>query len=209
MVELREPESLDVQRQRVDGFLPIEDYAAIGDGRALALVGSDGSIDWMCLPTLDGPSVFAALLDPVRGGSFVLAPSVPFEVRRFYVPRTNVLCSEYETAEGRVRVTEALTIDPSQTAPWRELVRQVEGLSGTVPMRWCLAPRFDYGRASSRPVTRGGRIVWRHHVLQLALQGWGAGEASVGERVVQGGFDAVGGQQAMLVLVASDGVALP
>ena len=209
MVELRDSESLDVGGQRVDGFLPIEDYAAIGDGRALALVGSDGSIDWMCLPTLDGSSVFAALLDPVRGGSFELAPAVPFEVRRFYVPRTNVLCSEYDTSEGRVRVTEALTIDPSQTAPWRELVRQVEGLSGTVPMRWRLAPRFEYGRASATPVTRGGRIVWRHRGLQLALQGWGTGEPSVGEGVVQGGFDVLAGQQAMLALVASDGVALP
>src|SRR5579884_1442522 len=131
---------------RTDGYLPIEDYGAIGDSRSVALVGLDGTIDWMCLPELDAPSAFAAILDPERGGRFVLQPAVPFTVERRYLERTNVLETTFETEAGSVRLTDALTIDSSQAAPWRELVRKVEGLSGSVPMRWRVEPRFDYGR---------------------------------------------------------------
>jgi GH15 family glucan-1,4-alpha-glucosidase len=131
---------VDVRSRRTDGYLPIEDYAAIGDGRSLALVGVDGSIDWLCVPELDSPSVFGALLDPVDGGSFSLAPAVPYEVKRAYVPGANVLESEFSTAEGAVRVTDAVTIDTAQNAPWRELVRRIAGLSGSVPMQWRVRP---------------------------------------------------------------------
>jgi GH15 family glucan-1,4-alpha-glucosidase len=129
--------------ERADGYLAIEDYAAIGDSRSVALVGSDGAIDWMCLPELDSPSAFAAILDPERGGRFVLQPAIPFASTRRYLERTNVLETTFETDRGQVRVTDALTIDNSQAAPWRELVRKVEGLAGSVPMHWRFEPRFD------------------------------------------------------------------
>ncbi|MBV9196557.1 MAG: glycoside hydrolase family 15 protein [Solirubrobacterales bacterium] len=203
------PRAVEAPPRRVDGYLPIEAYAAIGDGRTLALVGVDGSIDWMCLPELDAPSAFGALLDPADGGSFSLAPAVPSEARRSYLPETNVLETEYVTDHGSVRVTDALTIDISQNAPWRELVRRVEGLSGTVPMQWRLRPRFDYGQVSSDPLPAAGALVYRHRRLQLAIKGWDSGKPSVERGTVTGRFEIGSGQQAMLVLVAGDGVALP
>src|SRR5438067_4186386 len=93
-------EAVDVQR-RTHGYLPIESYAAIGDGRTLALVGVDGSIDWMCIPNLDAPSVFGALLDPAGGGSFSLAPAIGYEVNRSYLEHPNVLQAEFTTAKAR------------------------------------------------------------------------------------------------------------
>lgn len=195
--------------RRTDGYLPIEDYAVIGDGRSAALVGRDGSIDWMCLPELDAPSSFSAILDPAEGGSFSLAPAIPYETRRRYLERTNVLETEFATADGSVRVTEALTVDTSQPVPCRELVRRVEGLAGNVPMTWRLRPRFDFGRQAREPVQLDEALVYRHEDLQVALRCWDAGQPRVRDAAVEGEFEARSGEQALLALLAGDGAALP
>ncbi len=201
--------AVQTESRRIDGYLPIEDYAAIGDGRTLALVGVDGSIDWMCVPELDSPSVFGALLDPAEGGSFSLAPAAPFEATRAYLDQTNVLQTEFTTAEGTVRVTEAVTLDTAQSAPWRELVRRVEGVSGTVAMEWRLRPRFHYGQESREPVRKLDDFVYRYGQLQLGFSCWDAGEPKISRDALGGEFEIAAGQQALLALVASDDVALP
>ena len=190
--------------ERVDGYAPIREYALVGDGRTGALIARDGSIDWLCLPNVDSPSVFARILDAKRGGSFRLEPASPFEAERRYQPNSNVLETTFTTGEGRVRVTDALTLtDIKRISPMRELVRKVEALSGTVPLRWSLEPRFGYGRADTRIERRHGR--WFAHAgadaLVLGLCDSGKGEARDG--VISGRIELAQGSSAILSLSAS------
>jgi GH15 family glucan-1,4-alpha-glucosidase len=190
--------------ERVDGYAPIREYALVGDGRTGALIARDGSIDWLCLPNVDSPSVFARILDAKRGGSFRLEPAIPFEAERRYQPNSNVLETTFTTGEGRVRVTDAMTLtDIKRISPMRELVRKVEALSGTVPLRWSLEPRFGYGRADTRIERRHGR--WLAHAgadaLVLGLCDAGAGEARDG--VISGRIELSQGSSAILSLSAS------
>ena len=128
----------------------IEDYALLGDLQTAALVSTTGSVDWLCLPRFDSPACFAALLDDEDAGHWTLAPAGAGACsRRQYVDDTLVLQTEWDTQDGSVRVTDFMP--PRGQAP--DLVRIVEGLSGSVQMHGELRLRFDYGRV--RP--------WVHH----------------------------------------------
>jgi len=123
--------------------LPIEDYALIGDMETAALIGRDGSVDWMCMPRFDSDACFAALLGDERHGRWLIAPvEEPRAVRRRYLPGTLVLETEFETAEGSVRLTDCMP--PRNEQP--DLVRVVEGVRGRARMRMVLALRPGYGR---------------------------------------------------------------
>ncbi len=137
--------------------LPLEDYALIGDTHTAALVGRDGSIDWLCLPRFDSGACFAALLGDPSHGRWSVAPTEPYRTRRRYRPDTLVLDTEHETASGAVRVTDFMTPRRAQA----RVVRIVEGLRGTVPIRSELLLRFDYGLAIPwlREVPQGVRAV--------------------------------------------------
>jgi len=188
--------------ERVDGFAPIGAYGAIGDGRTVALVALDGSIDFLSLPNLRSPTTFAALLDPERGGRFALAPEDDFEAERRYVERTNVLETVFRTTSGTVRVTDALTLEDGVLLPWVELARRVEGLEGSVRMRWSVEPRFDWGRAEPRIRMRGGTPVAEAAGVHVAVQAWDAGEPGVAEGRIGSAFETASGSRALLALAA-------
>jgi GH15 family glucan-1,4-alpha-glucosidase len=187
---------------RVDGYAPIREYAAIGDGRTVALVARDGAIDWLCLPDLDSPSMFGALLDAERGGRFELEPALPFDATRRYLPETNVLETTFATANGVVRVTDAMTLPASGLAPYRELVRRVEGVAGEVPLRWRIAPRPGYGCAAQFGRRVGIPVLTRGRDA-LAVLSWDAGDPSVHDGVLESRFVAAAGSVGHLVLSAA------
>ncbi|MBA3984470.1 MAG: glycoside hydrolase family 15 protein [Acidimicrobiia bacterium] len=120
----------------------IEDYALIGDTQTAALVGRNGSIDWLCLPRFDSGACFAALLGDRSNGRWSVAPAgTAHRVERRYVPGTLVLETTFHTHDGTVRVTDCMPVRGE--AP--DVVRLVEGISGSVAMEMDLVVRFDYG----------------------------------------------------------------
>ncbi len=132
--------------------LPIQDYALIGDLHSAALVGTDGSIDWLCLPRFDSEACFGALLGEDRHGRWQIAPAAGNRrVQRRYRPGTLVLETEFSVDSGRVRVTDCMP--PRDTDP--VLVRMVEGISGQVDLRMTLGASFEYGSAEPRVQRRG------------------------------------------------------
>jgi GH15 family glucan-1,4-alpha-glucosidase len=122
---------------------PLEDYALIGDTQTAALVGRDGSIDWLCIPRFDSPACFAALLGDPSNGRWQLAPAGGIrQVHRRYLGDTSTLETVFETEDGAVRVIDSMP--PRQRDP--DVVRVVEGIRGRVPMRMELIIRFVYGK---------------------------------------------------------------
>jgi GH15 family glucan-1,4-alpha-glucosidase len=120
----------------------IEDYALIGDCHSAALVGRDGSIDWLCLPRFDGPAVFAALVGDGDNGHWRIAPSASVSaVSRCYRPGTLVLETIFTTAEGRVKLVDAMIVERERP----RIVRRVEGLEGRVALHMTYIVRYDYG----------------------------------------------------------------
>ncbi len=121
--------------------LKIEDYAALGDGHTAALVGRDGSIDWLCLPRFDSPACFASLLGDKSNGRWLIGPAGEHECTRRYVGDTGVLESTYTTETGTVVVTDLMPVNDKRA----DVVRQITGVEGSVRMVHEWAVRFDYG----------------------------------------------------------------
>ena len=142
---------------------PIDDYGFIGDCRTAALISSNGSIDWLCLPNFDLPSIFARLLDPVSGGCFIIRPRDPFTSKRRYLDGTCVLETTFEARSGQVRILDLMPIldDTHGLRPMREVLRIIEGVAGEVDLTISIDPRPGYGRARPR-LRGGGRLGWSY-----------------------------------------------
>ena len=144
----------------------IGDYGIIGNLETIALVALDGSIDWLCLPSIDSPSVFGALLDDAKGGRFSITPSGAstgeWSSTASYILNTNILETTFRTATGTAVVTDFMPViegsgEASGAAP--ELYRRVEVTSGTVEFDLLFAPRFDYARGATSVEAVQGAIV--------------------------------------------------
>lgn len=124
---------------------PIENYALLSDMRTAALIDRDGSIDWLCLPRFDSPSVFARLLGDEEHGRWQIAPTAAdYRVERAYRDNTLVLDTEFHTAHGSVRLTDSMLPHQEDTGDAPAVVRSIEGISGSVEMRmrWVLRPAY-------------------------------------------------------------------
>lgn len=141
------------------GYEPIENHGIIGNLRTAALVAMDGSIDWLCFPHFDSPSVFAAILDDRKGGRFRIAPSCDnLRHKQFYWPDSNILVTRFLHPDGVAEVEDFMPVGAG--AHRDELVRRVRVVRGRLPFRLECHPAFDYARAGhqSRIVERGARF---------------------------------------------------
>jgi GH15 family glucan-1,4-alpha-glucosidase len=197
------PRSVAAPARPPRSYVPLGDYAAIGDGRTVALIARDGSVDWLCLPDLDSPSVFAAVLDADRGGRFALQPEIPAQVQRRYVPGTNVLETTFTTGQGVVRVTDAMALPGCGLGPARELIRRVDCLAGRVPMRWHITPAFGYGGVPPQLERRGDIPVAVGGPDALAVCSWEAGEARIDQEAIYGRFEARESSSVLIALCAA------
>lgn len=173
----------------------ISDYALIGDSRTAALVSRDGSLDWLCLPRFDSPSVFGAILDAQKGGRFTVQPVAPFSSQRRYVGDTNVLETTFHTVGGVLRLTDFMPVASEaekrlQLWPEHEVLRLVECVAGDVALEVVCDPRPNYGRSSAcfkklgalgyRMFLRTGSLLLRSELpLELSAEGTLVGGATL------------------------------
>jgi GH15 family glucan-1,4-alpha-glucosidase len=172
----------------------------------VALVALDGAIDWLCVPRVDSPPAFAALLDPERGGRFALSPTAPFGAVRRYLPDTNVLETTFETADGSVRVTDALAWAAPDDGAAGEVLRRIEGLAGEVALRWSVEPRCGWDPAPAEVAgTPAQALLHCGEGPVLGLEAWDAGAVERGPSTVAGELVCRAGDRALLVLRAAGG----
>lgn len=132
--------------ERIFEYQPIENYGVIGDLNTVALVGLNGSIDFMCFPNFDSPSIFGALLDRVKGGFFRIAPfRENIKYKQLYLPDTNVLLTRFLGQEGIAEVTDYMPVETMDIG--KELVRVATCVHGSVELTMECCPRFNYARS--------------------------------------------------------------
>ena len=172
------------------GYLPIEDHGIVGDLHTAALVGTDGTVDWLCLPTFDSPSVFASILDDEKGGHFKLRPERYGRSQQLYLPDTNVLLTRFLSPEGVAEILDFMPVHNGDASRHR-LVRNVKVIRGRVTLNLECLPAFDYARVGHSVALRraGAVFLGSGRTLGLASPGVpleiGTGEIERIERLVE------------------------
>src|SRR5215207_5082798 len=149
-------------------YLPIEDHGIIGDLHTAALVGSDGTIDWLCLPAFDSPSVFASILDEQKGGHFSLRPAEYAHSHQLYLPDTNVLLTRFVTLEGVAEVLDFMPIE-NDRGSCHALIRDIRVIRGRLTIEVDCHPAFDYARQEHKVELRKGGAIFKGAGMALNL----------------------------------------
>jgi GH15 family glucan-1,4-alpha-glucosidase len=152
-------------------YQPIDNYGLIGDLHTAALVGRDGSVDWLCLPRFDSPSVFAAILDDTKGGRFrICSPVEGVTNKQFYLPETNVLTTRFLSPGGVGEVTDFMPVQPEGAKPRpHRLVRRVGCVLGEMKFRAECRPAFNYARDAHEVEISEGGACFHSNGMSLAL----------------------------------------
>ena len=180
------------------GYLPIEDHGVIGNLHTAALVGTDGTVDWLCVPTFDSPSVFCSILDDEKGGYFKIRPVQDFHSYQIYLPETNVLLTRFLSREGVAEVLDFMPIeDASETR--HDLVRDVRVIRGRMTVEVECRPAFDYARREHEIEHVKGGVIFRSAGTALNLASEMPLEEGPG-RSVRGRFELKAGESASFVL---------
>ncbi len=153
-------------------YQPIENYAMIGDMHTVALVGKNGSIDWLCVPHFDSPSVFAAILDDQKGGRFCIAPvDDNVTCKQFYWPETNVLITRFLAPHGAAELSDFMPV--GTTVPGgkksHQIIRRLTAVRGTIEFIMECRPAFDYARAGHTTRIEDGGATFESEQLTLGL----------------------------------------
>ena len=151
-------------------YQPIENYGIIGNLRTAALVGMDGSIDWLCLPHFDSPSVFGAILDDEKGGRFrISTPCDKARRKQFYWPATNVLVTRFQSEKGVGEIVDFMPIGNGEDATADQIIRQVKVSRGEITFDLLCEPAFDYARAVGTTHVHEDSAWFQHGDLAICL----------------------------------------
>lgn len=190
-----------------NAYKRIADYGVIGNSQTVALVGNDGSIDWLCLPYVDSPSVFGALLDSRNGGRFMIAPRTPYDSIAAYLPGTNILTTTFRTPSGRLQLLDFMPADdlaePPDPVKTQKIFRCLEVTAGDVEVLLQFEPRFDYARVTTELVLLKDSVLARSGSQQLRLLASRGGFRVDGGRA-EGAWHLTSGEKVWFLLVYGD-----
>ena len=153
-------------------YLPIENYALIGNLHTVALVGKNGSIDWCCLPRFDAPSIFGAILDADKAGFFRISPTDMSNIKcqQLYLPETNILLTRFLSSEGVAEITDFMPIkEVGSPEHEHRLIRSVSMVHGSLSFTLVCRPAFNYARDSHQVAISEKGVVFQHQSFHLSL----------------------------------------
>ncbi|MDR9501396.1 MAG: glycoside hydrolase family 15 protein [Desulfurivibrionaceae bacterium] len=188
-------------------YKKISDYGIIGNLRTIALIGLDGSCDWLCFPFIDSPFVFGALLDDSKGGRFQVRPAGAFDSTACYEPETNVLVTRFRTRTGILRLTDFMHIPPTghedKEADHLFFYRHVLVERGEIDLQLLFQPRFDYARQDPVLIAVDGGVMARAGQWSMALTA--SLVMDIGEEEAKGAWPMSANEEAWFKLASHGG----